>query len=217
MAIPRLVVSPEAAQLGLVTTFHVDENLLNRAGDNQFDQFKESLCARYCELYTPDFVNNDPVIEGFRDLRRTVGRSPRKYPCSIESLIGFLQRHGTLPSINLAVDIYNVVSLETRLTLGAHDLDRVDGDITLCLARGDEPFTPLGSHHREAVLAGEFCYVDNGGEMLCRLDYKQCDKSKIRLETTRCLFIIQGNRQTPVEVLDGARERLVELLNRFAN
>ena len=34
---------------------------------------------------------------------------------------------GELPAIHPAVDIYNCVALESRLTLGAHDMGRVDG------------------------------------------------------------------------------------------
>ena len=37
-----------------------------------------------------------------------------------------------------------LVSIETRLSLGAHDIERVHGDISLRLAKGDEYFVPLG-------------------------------------------------------------------------
>ena len=212
---PQLIVTREAANLGLVATYHVVEDLRNRQRDPDFDEFKDALCARLLPLYFREFVAQDRIVRGFRDLHRSVGCSPKKFPCSIEGLINFLRRHGTLPNINLAVDCYNAVSLETRLTLGAHDLDQVEGDITLRLAHGDEHFVPLGNVESEPVRAGEYCYVDESGEILCRLDYKQCDKSKIELSTTRCLMIVQGHASTASDLLDYGREKLVALVDRF--
>jgi DNA/RNA-binding domain of Phe-tRNA-synthetase-like protein len=214
MTSPRLIVTPEAAELGLVATYHVATTLSNSKEGEEFERLKQAALPRFIERYTPEFVANDPVILGFRALRQAVGRSPKKYPCSIESLISFVQRRGQLPSINLAVDIYNLVSLETRLTMGAHDLDQVAGNITLRLAKGDERFLPLGSQDVESVRAGEYCYFDDV-EVLCRLDYKQCDKTKLSADTKRCLFILQGNKNTPVEILDQAKARLTDLLGQF--
>ena len=73
----------------------------------------------------------------------------------------------------------------------------------------------MGGHPAESVGAGEYCYRDESGQILCRLDYKQCDQSKINLSTTGCLFIIQGHVQTPTSVLSQARERLIGLLHQF--
>ena len=212
---PQLIVTREAAELGLVATYHVVEDLRNRQRDPDFDEFKDALCARLSSLYSQEFVARDKIVQGFRDLHWSVGCSPKKFPCSIEGLIKFLRRHGTLPNINLAVDCYNAVSLETRLTLGAHDLDQVEGNIILQLAQGNEHFVPLGRDQHEPVQAGEYCYVDESGEILCRLDYKQCDKSKIKLTTTRCLIIVQGHASTASDLLDYGRDKLVALVNRF--
>ncbi len=211
----KLIVSPDAAELGLVATYYVVQDLRNQKSDPEFEKFKSSLCGQLLTTYTNEFIERDSTIQGYRNLRRLVGRSPRKFPCSIESLIGFLHRQGTLPNISLAVDCYNAVSLETRLTLGAHDLDKVVGNITLRRVLGDEYFVPLGNVEREDVKAGEYCYMDDSNEILCRLDYKQCDKSKIEISTTRCLFIIQGHAGTSMDALDQGREKLAALLNRF--
>ena len=212
---PHLIVTDEARKLGLAATYLVEHNLPNRARDVQFEQLKQARCKELIQKYSGNFIDNDTIVQGFRTLRQTTGRSPCRYPCSIESLTRYLQRHRSLPHINLIVDIYNLVSLVTRLTLGAHDLDHVDGNITLGLTQGNEPFYPSGGHQAESVETGEYCYQDESGQILCRLDYKQCDRSKISLSTTRCLFIIQGHAQTPISVLSQARERLIGLLLQF--
>lgn len=215
MASPQLIVTPEAAELGLVATYHTTLELSNKSSCEAFDELKRAAWPTLIEYCAGNPIETDSIVQGFRELRIAVGHSPRKYPCSIEGLVGCLQRRSEIPTINLAVDIYNLISLETRLTLGAHDLDRVAGNITLRLARGDEHFVPLGSTDPESVHAGEYCYVDDQDEVLCRLDYKQCDATKLSESTSRCLFIVQGNANTSQEYLKQAKDRLVELLERF--
>ncbi len=210
----RLIIAPEVAQLEVRATYLVAE-LDTRVVSAAFEEYRAALCEKLLAQYSEEFVQNDPVLEGYRELRRRIGRSVRKYPCSTESLIGFLRRKGTLPSINLVVDIYNCVSLETRLTLGAHDLDRVSGNIHLRLAGGDEHFVPLGSDREEAVGAGEYCYIDDGNEVLCRLDYRQCDRTKLGTATRRCFFIIQGNPHTTPEDVENGKARLAQLLDKY--
>ena len=211
----RLSVAPEVSELGVVATCLVVGKVRNRASDPDFERYRQELCERLREEYTEDFVRNDPLLEGFRELRRRIGRSNRRYPCSTESLIGYLRRTGTIPSINLAVDIYNCVSLETLLTLGGHDIARIDGQVTLRFPRGDERFVPLGSAEPQAVSAGEYCYIDDNDNVLCRLDYKQGDETKITLQTTDCFYIIQGNPNTTSEGLCRAKARLLELAEKY--
>ena len=55
---------------------------------------------------------------------------PKNLPAS-ENLIRLLTKIEDLISINKAVDIYNILSIESKLCLGAHDIDKVDGNVTL--------------------------------------------------------------------------------------
>ena len=210
-----LWVDPAVIALGIHATYVEVRGLRNREKDPEFEQYKTEVAQRLLEEYTEDFVRNDPILEGFRDLRRKIGRSVKRYPASTENLIGFLRRAGKLPSINLAVDLYNAVSLETRLTLGAHDGAKVEGDVRLKIATGTEHFLPLGSDKTERVTEGDYCYVDDTDDVLCRLDYKQTDKTKITPETTHGFFIIQGNPATSRDQLAAAAGRLVALIRKY--
>lgn len=213
--VQQLIVTPEASKLGLTAIYHVVDPIRSGPLPREFFDLQRAACAQLASEYTPEFIATDPIIQGFRALRTAIGRSPRKRRCSIESLIGIVHRRGELPAIHPVVDVYNLVSLETRLTLGAHDLDQVVGNITLRIVAGEEPFIPLGSDQHEPVQAGEYAYLDDAGDVLCRLDYKQCDKTKLTEATTRCLVILQGNANTPPELLERAKSRLAELLDEF--
>jgi DNA/RNA-binding domain of Phe-tRNA-synthetase-like protein len=120
-----------------------------------------------------------------------------------------------VPSINPLVDIYNGVSLETRLSLGAHDVAKVSGDITLRMTDGTERFVALGQPEPEPINPGEYCYVDGSDEVLCRLEHRQCEKTKLTAATTSAFYIIQGNASTPHGLLEQTLRRLVDLTQQF--
>ncbi|OIQ10549.1 phenylalanyl-tRNA synthetase subunit beta [Moorella thermoacetica] len=116
-----------------------------------------------------------------------------------------------LMQINSLVDSYNYISLKYALALGAHDLDKVEGKIAFNLTTGKERFHPLGATGPVPVSPGEYAYMD-AREILCRLEVKQCEKTKITPETTNAFFIIQGNAATPMDYLYRAADELMGLI-----
>lgn len=52
-------------------------------------------------------------------------------------------RRKNLPASEKAVDIYNIISMESKLCLDAHDIDKIPGNVTLKLTDGTETFYPL--------------------------------------------------------------------------
>ena len=66
------------------------------------------------------------------------GVKRRKNIPASENLIKLLVKHGDMFYINRAVDIYNNISLESKLALGAHNMDKTEGDVTLRFTDGTE-------------------------------------------------------------------------------
>jgi DNA/RNA-binding domain of Phe-tRNA-synthetase-like protein len=104
-----------------------------------------------------------------------------------------LLKHGQLPRINLLVDIYNLVSVKTHLSLGAHDRQKLGGDVHLKLTTGTERFWPIGTNELYPVKPGKYAYVDDDNDIICRLEVRQVEKTKVLPDTTACFFIVQGN------------------------
>src|SRR5262249_36692023 len=115
-------------------------------------------------------IRSTPEVGYFRDILREVGVNPRNEQPSVERLLAYALRRQDLPAINTLVDAYNLVSVRSRCSLGAHDLDRITLPVTLRMFTGAESFTPLGRTTPEAVSLKEFGYVDATGRVLCRLD-----------------------------------------------
>ena len=72
-----------------------------------------------------DEVFNHPVIQGYKDLLQSVGRSVKKNPPTVTALIRNIQHRGSIPCINSIIDIYNVEALNSFLAIGGHDFDKI--------------------------------------------------------------------------------------------
>jgi DNA/RNA-binding domain of Phe-tRNA-synthetase-like protein len=160
-------------------------------------------------------VRSCPEVAAFQALHRRVGVNPRKEQSSVERLLTVALKRGELPAINALVDAYNLVSLRTRCSLGAHDLDAVSVPVSLRLLTGRESFTPLGETAPAAVVAREYGYVDAADRLLCRLDVRQADFSKVTEATRNVLLIVEGTAEHEPEVLRRAFEEVIELVTRY--
>ena len=207
----KFTLEPEVADLGIVCACVVIDGIENRSSSDDFDQYRQDLFEQLNTHYTPDRVETDPILDGFRTLHDRTGRSNRKFPSSSERLLELFLKRGSIPSISVVVDIYNCLSLDSFLSIGAHDVSAIEGDIALRMTDGQERFWPLGKDTQEAVPAGEYAYVDSSDELLCWMEVRQAEKTKVRLDSTSCVYMIQGNPNTSLEFIEEITDRLVDL------
>jgi len=160
----------------------------------------------------PGVVRAASEVVSFAEILRKVGVNPRREQPSVERLLTVALKRGDLPAVNSLVDAYNLVSVRTLCSLGAHDLDALTLPATLRMLTGDESFTPLGSSEAVPVTPGEFGYVDASGHVLCRLDLLQADFSKVTTATRNALLIIEGTTAHPAEAFSQAFAGAIELI-----
>ncbi len=160
-------------------------------------------------------VRAAPEVVSFSEVLKKVGVNPRRDQPSVERLLTFALKRGDLPAINSLVDAYNLVSIRTLCSLGAHDLDALTPPVTLRILTGGESFTPLGSSAAVPVTPGEFGYVDAASRVLCRLDVLQTDFSKVTTATRNALLIIEGTTAHAPEAFAQAFAEAVELITRY--
>ena len=137
-------------------------------------------------------LRQGPGMRRLHEIFRQVGVRPRRQPSSVERLLEYVLKRDDLPAINNLVDAYNLISIRTGFSMGAHDLGRIAAPVELRLFRGEESFTPLGAKEAVRVAAGEFGYVDAMNRVLCRLDVLQADFSKVTAEARDVLLIVEG-------------------------
>lgn len=88
--------------------------------------------------------NEIPGIKGSRAAYKAFGRNPGKYRVSSESLIRRIRRGDELYHINSVVDVNNLISIESGLSVGSYDFAHIHGTITLRKAEKDEGYNGIG-------------------------------------------------------------------------
>ncbi len=135
-------------------------------------------------------------------------------PAPAQALISLIKKTGRIPNINCVVDAYNLVSARTFLSIGAHDLDRIKGSLRIDACAGNELYVPLGKSEPQKVNKGEYACMDEE-KVICWLDIRQCDQTKVTKDTKRFLVYIQGNSETSAEYIDNALFIVVEHLTKI--
>ena len=85
-----------------------------------------------------------PGIRGSRAAYKAFGRNPGRYRVSSEALIRRVRRGDELYHVNSVVDVNNLISVESGLSVGSYDLARIRGAITLRKAENGEGYTGIG-------------------------------------------------------------------------
>jgi DNA/RNA-binding domain of Phe-tRNA-synthetase-like protein len=166
-------------------------------------------------LADPTAIRALSEVVAFQEILKKVGVNPRKEQPSVERLLAGALKRGDLPAINSLVDAYNLISVRSRCSMGAHDLDAFSPPVALRILTGQETFTPLGKTEPAPVTAGEFGYVDAADRLLCRLDLLQADFSKVTTQTTNALLIIEGTVAHAPEKLRQTFSDAIELITRY--
>lgn len=168
-------------------------------------QYSASLLDRLHSLRSSfDPSHSLTCQHGFQALRQRIGRSLRRFPPSSLALFEQNRRHGQLRAISPVVDLYNQWSLNSGLSIGAHDLQSLRLPVRLTLTEGGEIFHPLGRAANEPVdslPAGEYAYLDASDRVICRMEHRQAAASAVLPETSAVLLIVQGHAETPDDYL----------------
>ena len=200
---------------GVKIVFVVIQGLDNSKESYEWHAHREVLLNDLLERYKDIDVHQDPILEGFNLLHDHTGVKRRKNIPASENLIKLLQKHGSLTYINKVVDIYNLISLDSKLALGAHNTDRVSGNVTLRFTDGTERFVPLGQTEPVEINPHEYSYIDDSNEVLCRLEIRQVQKTLVDETARNVFYIVQGNGATSDELLHQTAQKIIDLTTQY--
>ena len=144
---PRLSIDPSLHEkcprvaLGLVIAHvKVEEQSLPL-----LDEMKQCESA-ILKLPEPRAVLESSKILATRAGYKALGKDPARYRGSAEALVRLILSGNKFPQINTVVDIINLVSVETRLSIGLYDLAHVRGDIIFRAGRLGETYKGIGKY-----------------------------------------------------------------------
>lgn len=197
-------------KLGVVTATNTD----NRGDDAEIAHMLQEIQESIKMKFNTNNLTEHPAIAIWRKTYSSFGSKPRDYRCSIEALIRSILNGRPLRHINKIVDLYNFVSLKHVIPVGGEDLDKVEGNLNLTFAEGNEKFISLGSDKEENPYPGEVIYCDDAGNVLCRRwNWRESDKTKLTEKTRNAIIVVEGLDTTIEKVI----EEMSLLLEKFCN
>jgi DNA/RNA-binding domain of Phe-tRNA-synthetase-like protein len=151
-----------------------------------------------------------PAIRAWRRTYAHMGLKPTQYRCAAESLLRRIRADGDLPRLHPLVDLCNAVSAAYAIPIAVVDLDRIDGDLTVRPAAGDETYVTF-SGDLEHPATGEIIYADDAGHAHSRRWVtRQSGRSAIRPSTRRALIVAEAMH-------DGAEPDVGSVLSILSN
>lgn len=212
----KLIIWPEIKGIGLKGIYLTIENIRNWETNAEFENYSRIIVHQTNNLLTKHSdIKDIQALKGFRQLHDDTERQNLTIVPSPESLQELIEKKSNISRINLFVDIYNTISIKFNLALGAHDWDRIDGNVHLRYTDGTEKFSSGAEKELKAVQAGEFSYIDDSNEIISQLELIQNDKTKVTLDTNNVFIIVQGNRHTPFPHLENAVSELLFLIKKY--
>jgi len=143
--------------------------------------------------------SSDDVRAAVRELLRHSGFKPTGRSKPASEYLSRASSDGTLSSINVAVDVGNVVSLHSGLPISVVDLDLVREPLHVGIAPPGSAyvFNPAG---QTIDVGGLLCLFDADGP--CASAVKDSQRTKTHAGTRRTLSLIWGSQRLPGRTLE---------------
>jgi len=159
-----------------------------------------------------------PTLAAWRGVFRGFGVNPTKYRSAGEALLRRLTKQGQIPSINVLVDLANLVSIRYALPVAVFDQRGIVGGTTVRLAHGGEHWADLGSSQTEHPEPGEVIFSDEDEQVSARRwCWRQSRASSAREDTIEILVTVEGHHEAAPDDIDRALRDLEALLGSYAS
>lgn len=201
-------ISPDVRKLGINLAYAVLENVNVRGRALELEKTKSGFVREFLL----ENLSKNKIVKAYEELYRKVGVDI-KQPMKVFQEMA--KKSKRIPTINTVVDAYNLISMKTKVSMGAHDIDKIRGDVRLKIADGNEKYMPLGQKKPEPIKKGEYVVADDEGVM-CKLEVRQGDHTKIEKSTKNILLYAQGNRETSDKYVESSLKEACDLVTKFS-
>ena len=170
----------------------------------------ETVCKLIQSTTELEKVGSHPAIRASRIAYHSCGKDPARYRLSSEALMRRVVKGNPLYRINNVVDLVNLVSLKTGMSIGGYDAEKIWGDVTFDIGMKNEPYEAIG----RGELNIEFLPVFRDSISSFGSPTSDSVRTSVTGDTKKFLMVIigfSGERQTHETV-----ELAVSLLRRYA-
>lgn len=164
-----------------------------------------------CQKYDLSDINKLPAVLATRQAYKSLGKDPNRYRPSAEALLRRVLKDKSLYQINTLVDLINLVSIQTGLSINGYDEEQIVGE-TVTLDAGVEGELFRGIGRGELNIAGLPVFRDAVGAIGTPTSDEE--RTKLTIETKSLLIII--NSYSGTDQLDESVYLCLRLLNLYA-
>ncbi len=209
---PALLARFPAIRGGVIFARHLRNGPTPPALAAAFAAEQRAVLARLGD--TP--LSDVPSLAAWRRAFSAFGVKPTQYRSAAEALLRRLTKQGDIPSLNLLVDLGNLVSIRYALPVAVFDRRATTGAVTVRFATGDERFTDLGTDESAHPDPGEVIFVDEAGLVSARRwCWRQSAQSAAREDTAEALITVEGHHASAEADVRAALEDLRALLGEY--
>lgn len=175
----------------------------------------KKLLNKEIEQRTGGDIMENELIKAWDEAHLKFGSDPDQFLPSVKSLLKRVAQGGGLPFINSAVALFNYISIKYLTPCGGDDVERIEGNLRLGLAKGTETFIPLGAQEKESPETGEVIYFDDKTlNVMCRRwNWRNGDFTKITETTKKMVINLDGIEPVLPSLIEKARDELAQLLS----
>jgi DNA/RNA-binding domain of Phe-tRNA-synthetase-like protein len=135
-------------------------------------------------------------VSAWRRAYAQMGLKPTQYRSAAEALLRRFRRDGAVPSLHPLVDLCNALSLAFALPVAVLDVARIDGDLEVRPARGDEEHLGFGGDV-ERPEPGEVIFADAANHAHARRwTFRQSRRSTVSAHTRDALVVAEALHET---------------------
>ena len=168
----------------------------------------EAEIERIASSITLEEINKRSEIAATRKVYKILGKDPNRYRPSAEALCRRIVKGISINKVSTLVDIINLVSIRSGISIGGFDIDKIQGNIELVAGSNQDVFEAIG----RGILnvEGLPLYRDEvGGIGTPTSDH---ERTKISAGTTRLLLIFNGynGKSGLIEAVNHAHDLLVK-------
>lgn len=166
---------------------------------------KAEVAREIQSRYTLEQVKNEPLFRAYRDFFWGVGVDPTKTRPASEALVRRILSGGKLPTINTAVDAYNLASAGSGIPIAAFDADMLNGTLTMRFAREGEQFLGIGME-KPIVLHPNQVILTDSEQIVAIYPYRDSDATKVTTDTRNIHIVTCGVPKIERDKVFGAYE-----------
>src|SRR5216684_6650791 len=167
-------------------------------------------------------IGNTPLsqitsLAAWRNAMRGFGVDPTQYRSAAEALLRRLTKKGDIPSINLLVDLGNLVSIRYALPVAVFDTRTLQGVVTVHFSDGSERYTTLGEDEVDHPEPGEVVFSDETKLVIARRwCWRQSEDSAANAETRNAIITVEAHHAEGHQDVEAALNDLLEFLRKYA-